>query len=191
MLSKIAEFYLMLRGWTLEKNLPPTKKFEVVAAPHTSNWDFWFFLLYVWAIGHKIRFGAKHTLFRPPLGWLLKKLGGVPIDRRVRTNFIDRMAEEFEKNEEFVLTITPEGTRSATEYWKTGFYRLAEKAGVPIAIGYIDYEKKRVGVAGYFTPTGDIEKDVAMLAEFYEDKRGKYPSQEGKVQLKNRKEAKK
>ncbi len=183
MLSKLSNLVLKMMGWKLEKNLPPEKKFVVIAAPHTSNWDFLFFLLYVWAIGHKIKWGGKHTLFKKPFGVLLKKVGGIPIDRRQKNNFVDTIVEEMNRSEEFVITLTPEGTRSRAERWKTGFYFIAKKANVPVALGYIDYEKKHVGIAGYYYPSDNLENDLKMLSEFYEGKVGKKPQHHSEVKF--------
>ncbi len=170
-------------GWKLEKNLPPEKKFVIIAAPHTSNWDFLFFLLYVWAIGHKIKWGGKHTLFKPPFGFILKKVGGIPINRREKTNFVDKMIKEIKKSENFVITITPEGTRSVANRWKTGFYYIARGANVPIALGYIDYKHKLVGIAKYYYPSDNLEEDMKMLTEFYKDKVGKKPLLHSEIKI--------
>ncbi len=186
MLSKFLDIVFKMFGWELEKNLPPGKKFVIIAAPHTSNWDFLFFILYVWSVGRKIRWGGKDTLFKPPFGFILKWLGGIPIDRSKKNNFVTRMVEEMNKNEEFVLTITPEGTRSAAKRWRTGFYYIAVGANVPIALGYIDYKNKLLGVGKYFYPSGNIEEDMVLIKDFYKGITGIRADNQGEIEIKTK-----
>lgn len=186
MRKKLAEFLLSLLGWSVESKLPDTKRFVVIGAPHTSNWDFPIGLLGMWALDANFRWVGKHTLFTGPFKWLFTWLGGIPVDRRVHTGFIHRSAELLQESERMALCLAPEGTRSRTEYWKSGFYHIATEAGVPIALGYLDYSTKTLGVGAYFQPSGDIDADMEIIRKFYQGKVGKRPEQQGEVRLRPR-----
>ena len=186
MLESFSKWLLTLLGWRLDKQLPDTHKYLVIGAFHTSNWDLPLGLLGLWAMGVKSRWIAKHTLFRWPLGPLLRAIGGIPVDRRVHTGFINRIAAAYSANDELVITIAPEGTRSKTGYWKSGFYYIAMAAKVPIALGYIDYPNKRLGIGGSLNPSGDIENDMAIIRDFYSDKTGLKPENQGEIRLQQR-----
>jgi 1-acyl-sn-glycerol-3-phosphate acyltransferase len=183
MLKTISRLILSAMGWQLDARLPPEKKFVITGAFHTSNWDFPVGILGMWALGLKASWVGKHTLFRGPLGPIFRFLGGIPVDRTVHTGFIQRIAELYKSRDEMALTIAAEGTRSRTEHWKTGFYFIALEAGVPIALGYIDYGKKRLGVGATLYPTGNIKQDFAVIRAFYQDKTGLRPENQGPVKL--------
>jgi len=170
-------------GWTVDDRLPEEDKYVLIVAHHTSNWDFIYGLLAMWSIGERFLFVAKHTLFRGPLGYIFRSLGGIPVDRRARHGFIDKMVTQFSMRDGMKLAILPEGTRSRVTYWKTGFYYIAVKAGVPIALGYFDYAHKTLGIAGAFYPTGDINRDMKIIRQFYADKSGRRPENEGDIRL--------
>lgn len=186
MRKRLAKFLLKLLGWTLVSNLPDTGRFVAIGAPHTSNWDFPIGLLGMWALDANFCWVGKHTLFRWPYGWLFSWLGGIPVDRRVHTGFIHRSAELLRESDRMALTIAPEGTRSKTEYWKSGFYHIAIEAGVPIALGFIDYGTKSLGVGSYFMPSGDIDADMEIIRKFYQGKSGKRPHLQSEIRLKPR-----
>jgi 1-acyl-sn-glycerol-3-phosphate acyltransferase len=171
-MQKLALFLLKAFGWKLCIAPPPSKKYVLIGAPHTSNWDFVVGLLGLWGGRIRARFLGKKELFKPPLGFLMRALGGIPVDRSRRSNLVDQVAEIFKREEEIAILITPEGTRGRAPYWRTGFYYMALKAGVPIALGYADYRRKEVGIGAYLYPTGDIRKDFALIREFYQDKTG-------------------
>ena len=183
MLKKIAQLVLSALGWQLDARLPREKKFVIIGAFHTSNWDFPLGILGMWALGLKASWVGKHTLFRGPLGPIFKRMGGIPVDRSVRTGFIQRVAETYNTRDQMALTIAAEGTRSKTKHWKTGFYFIALKARVPIALGYIDYRNKRLGVGGALYPTGDLSKDFEIIRDFYRDKSGLRPENQGPIAL--------
>jgi 1-acyl-sn-glycerol-3-phosphate acyltransferase len=115
-------------------------------------------------------------------------MGGIPVDRRMPQGFIDKMVEQFNRREVMKLAILPEGTRSHVEYWKTGFYYIAVQARVPIALGYFDYANRVLGVGKTFYPSGDIEKDMEIIREFYADKTGKHPQNQGAIELRQSRE---
>lgn len=183
MLKTIATTALKVFGWQVSFSLPPRDKYVLVAAPHTSNWDFPLGLMGMWAIGLRFSWVGKHTLFKGPLGPIMRAIGGIPVDRLGSTGFLKKVIDIFASREQFVLAIAPEGTRSLTKQWKEGFYRIALAAEVPIALGYVDYSRKRIGVDRMFEPSGDIEADFEILQDYYRDKIGKRPEKQGPVRI--------
>jgi 1-acyl-sn-glycerol-3-phosphate acyltransferase len=163
------------QGWSVEGTAPMPRKFVVIAAPHTSNWDFIYFIGAADALNLDLSFMGKASLFRWPFAGIMKELGGVPIDRSKSNNVVDAMAEEFTKRDEFMLTIAPEGTRGSVRQWKTGFYHIAVKAGVPIVCGMMDYARKTVGLGPAMMPTGDYAKDMEPLSVYYAQCTPKHP----------------
>lgn len=147
----------------------------MVVAPHTSNWDFIIGRLVFNAIGLNVKFLIKKEAFVFPLGYFLRKWGGIPVDRHRNTNIIDQVAENYEGKDELVIIITPEGTRSRVSKWKKGFYNIAQKANVPIVLGFLDYKRKEAGLGPVIQPDTTYDEVVSILKEFYKDKTGKYP----------------
>jgi 1-acyl-sn-glycerol-3-phosphate acyltransferase len=173
---RISFFILWLFGWKSPDRTPEgIDKAVLAVAPHTSNWDFPLGRLYAWTAGLPVRFLIKKELYFWPLGWVLDKIGGVPVDRKKGKNTVDVVASLFNDYERLYIAITPEGTRKLTTEWKKGFYFIALKAKVPILLSYIDYEKKIVGMGKPFEVTGDYEADMAKIKEFYKTKGAKYP----------------
>jgi 1-acyl-sn-glycerol-3-phosphate acyltransferase len=179
----ISQALLRRQKWQLIGAFPDLPKFITVGAPHTTNWDFYYMLLIKVITGVDLRWVGKDSLFRWPFGGLMKRLGGIPVNRRSSNNFVDQMVELFKANNSLALAITPEGTRSKTHYWRTGFYRMAVGAQVPIVLVAIDYSTRTIEIRPAFTPSGDIEKDFDLIRDFYAGKSGKYPTQQGKIQL--------
>lgn len=179
---RIARGILRLVGWTIVDE-PPQRppKYVLIGAPHTSNWDFPIGMLGLIGLGVKRNWVGKHTLFRPPLGWFMRALGGVPLDRTKRHNFVEQVVAAFDGAEEMVIALTPEGTRGHTPYWKTGFYYIALGAGVPIILGFIDYPTKRIGLGPVFHPSGDLDADMERIRDFYADKTGKKPENKSEI----------
>ena len=176
---------LRILGWRVEANLPEGKKYVLIGAPHTSNWDFIYMLLMRGAIDLRPHWAGKDTMFRWPVAGLWKELGGIPVDRRSRRNFVDQMVAAFLEHDEFILVIAPEGTRSKVGYWKSGFYYIALGAGVPIVLGFLDFARKVGGLGPAVVPTGDIRADFVAIREFYADKAGKYPREQGEIKLRD------
>lgn len=170
---------LRLAGWRILDVPVPMAKAVIVVYPHTSNWDFIIGILFRFAARLPLRWAAKDTLFRGPAGIFFRALGGVPVNRRERTGFVEQMAQACAANERFYLAITPEGTRSKVHHLKSGFYRLALRAKVPLVLGCIDYARREVGILGHMEITGDETADLAALEAAYTGRRGKYPVQEG------------
>lgn len=183
MLKQIAKFILKLFGWRLNFILPPCDKYVLVGAPHTSNWDFPLGLLAMWGCGLRCHWVGKHSLFRGPFGPLMRALGGIPVDRRESVGFTRNVIENFARHDRFILAISPEGTRSRTRVWKGGFYHIALAAGVPVALGHIDYPRREIGIERMFDPSGNIEADFEILAEYYRDRVGKRPGMQGPVRI--------
>lgn len=162
-----AQWLLRRIGWTLELAPPPQPKMVLVMYPHTSNWDFIIGLIARFACGWPIHWLGKHSLFRPPLGGLFHKLGGIPVNRSIPGSLIDDLSDYCQRHDHAIIAIAPEGTRSHVTHWKSGFHRIARAADIPLALGYIDYGRKRVGIAGYLEASEDIEADMARIAGFY------------------------
>jgi 1-acyl-sn-glycerol-3-phosphate acyltransferase len=179
----LARAILNFLSWKLEVTIPDSPKYVMVGAPHTSNFDFLMFLLLRYATGIRMRWIGKHTLFRGPFGWLMRRLDGVPVDRSSKNNFVGSIVEEFNRHDQFVLAIAPEGTRSKTEYWRTGFYYIALGAEIPIALGFVDYKGKLLGIGPSVYPSGDIQTDFLKIQEFYSGRTGKNPQLQGQLKL--------
>ncbi|UFA50008.1 1-acyl-sn-glycerol-3-phosphate acyltransferase [Deinococcus radiophilus] len=174
--SRLASAALQLAGWQAVLAPPPSPRVVAVAAPHTANADFWPGIFWRWATRSPARWVGKHTLFRPPLGGLLRWWGGLPVDRRrAGGNFVDAVVQIIRESDEIMLTIAPEGTRARAEHWKSGFYYMALEAEVPIAVTVIDWGHKRFGIVGYVQPTGDIEADFAAIRELLRGVQGHTP----------------
>lgn len=179
----IGKGWLALFGWRLETEQPTTDKFVLIAAPHTSSWDLPFMLATSYVMRVPISWMGKQELFRPPFGWFLRGLGGIPIDRGARKNRVGWAVEQLARAEHLVLAVPAEGTRGKVDFWKSGFYRIALGAGVPIGTGYLDFERKTCGIRGFVTPTGDVRADMDRIRAMYEGVRGKYPEKESVPRL--------
>jgi 1-acyl-sn-glycerol-3-phosphate acyltransferase len=162
---------------------PRTSRYVLIGAPHTSNWDFGLMLLLMGAERLPIRFMGKDSLFRWPLGPLMRALGGIPVNRRERSNLVDQIASKFEGHDSLIIGIAPEGTRQKTPHWKTGFYYIALKVKVPIAMAYLDYGNRIIGVGPNFMPSGDITADFEIIKNFYSGIIGKNPKKQGEIRL--------
>jgi 1-acyl-sn-glycerol-3-phosphate acyltransferase len=172
----LCRIYLRIIGWKTGSALPASlKKCVLVAAPHTSNLDYPIALATLYASGVRIRFLAKKSLFRFPLGILMRLTGGLPVDRSKHTNMVEAMISLFAANERLILMVPVEGTRAYVKEWKSGFYHTAVGAGVPIALGYLDYRRKIAGFGDLFYPTGDYEKDLEEIKKFYRPFQARYP----------------
>lgn len=171
-------------GWKAVGPSPKDRRYVMIAAPHTTNWDLLFLLSCAWSRGVPVSWMGKHQVFRFPVAGFFKALGGVPVRRDRRNDLVAQMAAIFAERDEFVLVIPPEATRTRTEFWKSGFYRIALAADVPIYFGYLDYPTKTAGFGTSLKPTGDVKADMDILRAFYSDKVGKAPDLFGPVRLK-------
>lgn len=165
--------------FTVVGEAPALRRFVIIAVPHTSNWDFPNYIGLTNELGLHTRFMAKDSLFKWPMGRFMRQVGGVPVERSANRDMVQQMVAEFARREDFVLTVAPEGTRQKVAGWRTGFYRIAHGAGVPIVCGFMDYEKKRAGIGPIIEPTGDYEADMAPAFEFYRDMLGRRDGRSG------------
>ena len=169
-------FLFDLFGWKIIGSKPDLKKYMIIVAPHTSNMDFFVGVAARSISRIRSAYLAKKSLFNIPLvGRLLRAMGGYPVDRSKRTNMVDQVVELYNGHEKFVMTITPEGTRSYNANWKTGFYRIAYNARVPIVMVAFDYERKIVQFREPFYPTGNLENDLEFIKAYYRNFKGKNP----------------
>jgi 1-acyl-sn-glycerol-3-phosphate acyltransferase len=174
--------FLAVTGWKVAGSVPADMpKFVLVLAPHTSNWDLPFILAVMYALGLKINWFGKKELFAAPFGGVLKWLGGIPIDRSSHQNMVQQTAQTIREREQIVIGIAPEGTRSQSSYWSTGFYYIASLAQVPIVFGYLDYARKVGGLGPVMRATGNIEADMKVIREFYSGITAKYPYKVGEI----------
>ncbi len=185
MMRLLATFIYRLIGWRSVFVPPPGPKSVLLVYPHTSNWDFPLGVLFNAKHPIFIHWAGKDTLFRGLMGVIARALGGVAINRREHTGMVGQLVKVFAESESFHLCVTPEGTRSKTDHWKSGFYRLALEAKVPVGLGFFDYRNKCVGVERWVTLSGNEEADLAMLREYYADKTGCYPEKAGDIRFKS------
>jgi len=174
-LHYVARFILFVMGWRVEGGPPDVKKFVLIAAPHTSNWDYFFTLLMAFALKLRIYAMGKKELCEGRLGKVIMWLGIVPIDRTKSNNTVDSAIEAFQHNENMIMVIPPSGTRGRVKRWKSGFYYIALGAGVPISLGHLDYATKTGSTGPLFTPTGNYEADMIDIKKHYKNFQGKYP----------------
>jgi 1-acyl-sn-glycerol-3-phosphate acyltransferase len=170
-----AALILKLAGWRPQGQWPDLPKFLIVGAPHTSNWDGLLAVLYLLASGLDIHWMAKREVFDNPFRGILRWLGGIPVDRQAPQGIVEQIVERFNALEKFVVVITPEGTRKRVEKWKTGFYRIALGANVPIVLAYADYAKRVIGIGPTIIPSGDLEADLARIQSFFKTITPRHP----------------
>ena len=164
-------------GWKVEGEIPNLKKFILVGAPHTSNWDFVHALILIWALDLKLNVLAKHTLFKIPiLKNILSGIGGIPVDRNNPQLVVDEVSKLTEGDGGVIIGLTPEGTRKRVEKWKSGFLRIAEQTDSKIVLIGIDFDKKVCSFSGFFEPTGDNEQDIKFIKDFYKNFKPKIPN---------------
>ena len=180
-----ARWLLRLTGWQLEGARPAFDRYVLIAAPHTSNWDFPLMLLFAAAFDIKVTWMAKHQMFVWPVGWIMRALGGMPIIRHENRNVVDSMVDTFNTASQLVLVVPTEGTRGKSEYWKSGFYHIARQAGVPIVPSFLDFGNKRGGFGPALETTEDLRADMQYFRDFYAGMKGKFPDQFGPIRLRD------
>lgn len=181
----VARCWLALWRWkVVTPPQPLPDRFVLIGAPHTTNWDFPLMLAITRRLGVKVHFLGKDSLFRWPLGPLMRRLGGIPIDRTAPGGMVAALAAEFASREKLVLLVPAEGTRSRTGHWKSGFYHIARQAGVPVGCGFLDSSTRTGGVGPMVELTGDITRDMDVFRAFYDGKKGVRPDKAGPVRLK-------
>ena len=170
----LALMIFKLSGWKSAGKKPAIRKYVIIAAPHTSNWDFIYTLCLAFILGIKPRIMMKSAWFRWPMGPFMRWLGAFPIDRSRSHNVVAQSIQAFNQNERMVLVVPPSGTRKKVMYWKTGFYHIARGAGVPVVLGYLDYRYKTGGIGPTVAITGHMSADMKIIADFYAEIDGRY-----------------
>lgn len=178
----LGRLFLKLWRWT-PVGTKPSRGSVIVCAPHTSNLDYLLMIFTAWTQNMNLSFLGKAQLFKPPLGWLMRATGGIPVDRNAANGLVGQMTEAFTATPDLMLAIPAEGTRSKAEYWKSGFYRIAQSAEVPICLAFIDKSKREVGFGLVFEPSGDIAADMERVRVFYDGKIGLKHHNFGPVRL--------
>lgn len=173
----LAILFLAAIGWRISGELPNLHKFIIVGAPHTSNWDFILVIATATALGVRISWMAKHSLFRGPLGPIFRWMGGVSVDRRATHGVVGENVQAFQQLENLILCLTPEGTRQQVHEWKSGFYQIATRAEVPILLAAFDYGNKVMALGPVIAPTGNYEMDLARIKTHYAPVRPRHPQQ--------------
>ncbi len=173
----IGNLILKLFGWKISYNNDheKIKKFVVVCAPHTSNWDFVFAMCFFFVKKVPVQFFIKKSYTKGISGAFFKYLGAVGVDRSKSNNLVDFAVSEFERRDSLILLVPAEGTRKRVDRWKTGFYHIAKNANVPVAMGYLDFKKKEAGVKHFFDLSGDFDKDMQQIEDFYKEFTAKFP----------------
>lgn len=163
-------------GWKIDVTVPDYPKCIICVAPHTSNIDFFVCKLAYSAVGRNAGFLMKAFWFFPPLGWVLRSIGGIPVYRKKKKgSLVKYLVDRFENSERFSVAITPEGTRSPNSDWHTGFLEIAFQTGIPVVLAKVDYATKTVSATDTFTPTGDVRRDMSEIKEYYRGVTGKHP----------------
>ena len=171
-------------GWRIEGTPPPQDHIGVLlAAPHTSNFDLPIMLATAWSTELHVRYLAKRELFRPPLATLMRRTGGIPVDRENPGNLLADLVAQARSGEGFVLVLAPEGTRKKSAGWRSGFYRLARAADIPVTVCAVDGPTRTISFGPTFHLSGDVRADMERISAFYADKRGVRPRLASPVQL--------
>jgi len=173
----IGNALLVVFGWRIDGTFPDVPKLVGIVAPHTSNWDFFFGICASFALGVRVNWVGKHTLFRWPYGGFMRWLGGIPVDRASAEGRVKQIVKIMNGRDRFVLGLAPEGTRGRTRRWKSGFYHVAVGAGVPILLTHLDYPRRIIGFGPTFEPTGNVDEDLASIRACYESRWARHPEQ--------------
>ena len=172
----LGRLFLRLAGWRVEGRFPDAAKAVVIAAPHTSNWDLPLMLAVAYALDIRPAWLGKRELFRWPFGWLMRRLGGVPVDRRARQDLVQQAVDRFDAVDRLHLVVPPSGTRGRATHWKSGFYHIARGARVPIVCAFLDYGRKVGGIGPVLAASGDLAADMGAIRAFYASITGKFPA---------------
>jgi 1-acyl-sn-glycerol-3-phosphate acyltransferase len=179
----LARTVLRLSRWRTVGRVPSSG--ILVGAPHTSNWDWVAMLLLTWSNGVQARVLVKRELFRGPLAPLLRATGGIPLDRSNPGETVSALLAQAGDDQPFLLVLAAEGTRERTDYWKSGFYRMAQQTGLPISLGFVDGPSRTIGIGPTFAPTGDVAADMDRVRAFYADKHGIHPARRTEPRLRD------
>lgn len=179
----LARMFWSVSRWTLTAEAVPTRPTVLIGAPHTSNWDFVLMLAIAWRLGIDVRWLGKSSLFRGWRGPIMRRLGGIPVDRSDPARVVGDVVARVHQGEVFGLVVTPDGTRSATGYWKSGFYRIARETGMPVTLGFVDRTTMTTGLGPTLELTGDVGADMDRIRAFYSDKAGLRPERRREPRL--------
>jgi len=181
----IARCFLRATGWDVIGQIPEHKKFVLIGAHHTSNWDFPYGMAATHIYRLKTSWMGKDTLFKGSLGWFMRAMGGIPVDRSSPHGVVAQITSQLENVDKLAVLIAADGTRKKMDHWKSGFYWIAHRAQVPIVCGYLDYQKKQACIGLSLMPTGNVKRDMDLIRDFYRNVKGKYPDLETPVRLPN------
>lgn len=184
MKQRFARTVLKMFGWRIEGSRPDIDRYVLIAAPHTSNWDFIWLIAMAMALDMKVSWLGKHTLFRGLAGYLMRKLGGIPVIRDSGGGYVQRVAERFDNATELVLVIPAEGTRRRVENWRSGFYHIARSADVPVVLSFLDFKRRCGGIGPCIVLSGTPGVDMDKIRDFYAGITGKHPQRSGPIRLK-------
>jgi len=171
----VARAFWAFSRWRLVTEPAPDRPTILIGAPHTSNWDFVFMLAITWRLDMRIRWLGKKSLFRGWRGPIMKGLGGIPVDRAAPSSVVSEVLDRIRSGDVFGLVVTPDGTRSGSTHWKSGFYRIAREAQIPVTLGYVDRTTMTTGLGPTFELSGDVSRDMDRIRAFYKDKSGVRP----------------
>lgn len=183
MITWLAYKLLSLLGWRFAGELPDKPKLIVAGAPHTTNWDFILFLAALHRYDMKVSYLAKHTLFRWPFKYFFEAFGGIPVDRSRRGGVVGQVKRAFDDKEKMILVVAPEGTRGRTEFWKSGFIKIAEGVGVPVVFAAVDYPTKTVRLSPPVSYHGDVSTFMEHARSFFGTSQGLVPENGGPVRV--------
>ena len=186
-MQKLSQLILRLLGWKVAPLPELPDRFVLIGYPHTSNVDFFLAILTRSALAYRFQFVAKDSLFKGPLGSLMRALGGVPVDRSKPNGFIGQVADRFRaaksSGSPMVIAMMPEGTRSYKPFWRSGFYYMALESKVPVVPAYLDFKTRTIGFGNVIEVSGDVEQDLAQLKAFYKDIEGRFPEKAAPIEF--------
>jgi len=184
MKRSIARTLLKMSGWRVEGSRPDIDRYVLIAAPHTSNWDFIWLLVMAMSLDMKVSWLGKHTLFKGPAGYFMRKLGGIPVVRDSGGGYVQRVAESFDAATELALVIPAEGTRGRVANWRSGFYHIARAADVPIVLSFLDFACRCGGIGPRIVLSDNLSSDMDKIRDFYTGVSGRHPERSGPIRLK-------
>lgn len=183
LLHWLGRFVFWLTGWKAQGPVPPYPKYVAIFGPHTSYWDLPVSMMMTFVLGIAGNWMGKHTVFFWPLGWVLRRVGGIPIERSSHYDTVQQVVDIFNRRERLILALAPEATTHKTSYWKSGFYHIALRANVPVVLGFFDYKRKVCGNGGTIYLTGDVEADLAKIRDFYATVTPRFPEKRSEVRF--------
>jgi len=175
MIQYLSSRLLGLLGWEMVGNLPQANKYIIIVGPHTSNWDFFLGMLVRTSLGAKVRFLAKHQLFRFPFGWFFRAIGGMPVIRSKENNLVDQVVAMYNDHQHFIIGLAPEGTRHTINRWRTGFYHIACEAQIDIVMIGFDFKHREIRIRESFTPISDVDRDFPLILDYFRQIDGRHP----------------